>query len=296
MNRCLLAALLVFTQFACGSDDVKLDGDGSIIDPNRPDADPNAPDADPNAPDADPNAPDATPSTCVANGAQCNNCMDDDSDGAIDGADPECTSLDDDDEGSFATGIPGDNKDAVWQDCFFDGDSGGGNDGCDLHICCLLPGDCPADLKPAQYDPDQCVQTAECIANCGGITPVGCDCFGCCTICVDGNCNDILTNPGIYLEETCANFPTPTEGQCCEAENQAGCYSCTKSADCGAATCDDDPNDCILCPGQTEADLPASCTGVQECPDGAMVCDQTADCGTDKYCNNGCCVDAIIID
>ena len=112
MQRLLLPALLSFciVQLGCGSSDVQLDGDGSVIgdaDPNAPDADPNAADADPNAPDADPNAPDGAPSTCIANGTQCNNCIDDDSDSLIDGQDPECTSLDDNDEGSFATGIPG---------------------------------------------------------------------------------------------------------------------------------------------------------------------------------------------
>jgi hypothetical protein len=44
----------------------------------------------------------------------------------------------DNDESSFATGIPGDNIDTVNQDCFFDGNSGGGDDGCDIHVCCLL--------------------------------------------------------------------------------------------------------------------------------------------------------------
>ncbi|HYQ14706.1 MAG TPA: hypothetical protein VEQ58_03080, partial [Polyangiaceae bacterium] len=35
----------------------------------------------------------------------CSNGIDDDGDGLIDGFDPECTGLADDDEGSFATGI-----------------------------------------------------------------------------------------------------------------------------------------------------------------------------------------------
>ena len=69
--------------------------------------------------------------TCTPGGPQCSNCKDDDGDGLIDGFDPECTGPFDNDEGSFATGIPGDNKDAINQDCFFDGNSGAGNDGCD---------------------------------------------------------------------------------------------------------------------------------------------------------------------
>ena len=57
-----------------------------------------------------------------------------DGDGKIDLADPECVHPCDNDEGSFATGIPGDNVDACKQDCFFDGDSGMGNDGCEWNF------------------------------------------------------------------------------------------------------------------------------------------------------------------
>src|SRR6185295_8929281 len=73
---------------------------------------------------------------------QCTNCKDDDGDGKIDGADLECTGAADNDEGSFATGIPGDNRDPKWQDCFFDGNSGAGDDGCRYSTDCLT-GDLP---------------------------------------------------------------------------------------------------------------------------------------------------------
>lgn len=43
----------------------------------------------------------------------------------------------DDDEGSFGTGISGDNRDPKWQDCFFDGNSGAGDDRCRYHTECL---------------------------------------------------------------------------------------------------------------------------------------------------------------
>ena len=85
----------------------------------------------------------------------CANGIDDDGDGLIDGFDPECTGAADNDEGTFATGIPGDNRDPVWQDCFFDGNSGAGEDGCRYHTDCLY-GDLPAD------DPD-CVLSQECV-------------------------------------------------------------------------------------------------------------------------------------
>jgi hypothetical protein len=50
---------------------------------------------------------------------QCTNGLDDDGDGLVDALDPECTGSADNDEGTFGTGIPGDNRDPMWQDCFF---------------------------------------------------------------------------------------------------------------------------------------------------------------------------------
>ena len=50
--------------------------------------------------------------TCDPSGPKCNNCGDDDGDGLADAADPECIGPFDNDEGTFATGIPGDNLDA----------------------------------------------------------------------------------------------------------------------------------------------------------------------------------------
>src|SRR5258705_1061852 len=84
-----------------------VDGDGSVI---------NA-DADRRGPDASP------PAGCVPGTTQCSDCLDNDGDGLFDGFDPGCTSAADNVEGSFATGIPGDNIDPKTQDCFFDGNS-----------------------------------------------------------------------------------------------------------------------------------------------------------------------------
>src|SRR5204863_6684485 len=55
---------------------------------------------------------------------QCSDGIDNDGDGKIDYNDPECVGPLDNDEGTYATGIPGDNVDACKQDCFFDGNSG----------------------------------------------------------------------------------------------------------------------------------------------------------------------------
>jgi hypothetical protein len=216
------------------------------------------------------------------NGAtQCSNTIDDDGDGAIDGFDPECTGPLDDREDSFATGIPGDNIDAVRQDCFFDGDSGHGNDGCLMHTCCLLDGPCPAELKPEQFDPNDCAVSQDCIDFCAPLTPPGCDCFGCCTICDpdDGQCYDVYTNPSVAPDCTLDVIGDPEL-----------CPRCTPNTECGT---DCEPVECVLCPGQTEDDLPEECGGVTECPDGETVCEGSADCEATEFCANGCCIPGI---
>src|SRR5262245_31900708 len=60
--------------------------------------------------------------------AQCTDGIDNDGDGKVDYDDPECIGGYDNDEGSFAWGIPGDNNtDACRTDCFFDTNSGSGD-------------------------------------------------------------------------------------------------------------------------------------------------------------------------
>jgi hypothetical protein len=164
---------------------------------------------------------------------QCNDGIDNDGDGLIDGLDPECTGPWDNDESSFATGIPGDNKDPKWQDCFFDGNSGAGDDGCRYGTDCLL-GATP------QEDPT-CTVSQQCIDNCAPSVPNGCDCFGCCTVQEpDGSTVDI------FLASTCSMA---------KIDDATACPRCTKNTQC-QNTC----GECELCPGKTAADLPASCT------------------------------------
>jgi hypothetical protein len=164
---------------------------------------------------------------------QCDNGKDDDGDGLTDGFDPECTGPLDNDEGSFATGIPGDNSDPKWQDCFFDGNSGAGDDDCRYSTKCLT-GELP------QTDPD-CTLTDACVAFCARLTQNGCDCFGCCTIpSPSGSTVDVIE------VATCS---------LAKADDETACPRCTKSTQCGN-TC----GECELCAGKTAADLPASCT------------------------------------
>ena len=219
-----LLGLIAATLFACGhnggSNGGDDDGDGGIGDG-----------------DGGITAPDAPPfgGMCTMGGPiQCSDCADNDGDGKIDGFDPECSGPNDDREDSFATGIPGDNIDDTMQDCFFDGNSGAGDDSCRYRTECLT-GDLPA------TDPD-CQVSESCVRFCAARTPNGCDCFGCCEITLaDGTTQNIL------LDMDC-NFEEPS-----------GCSTCVQTTEC-----DNECGECELCPGREIEDLPASCT-----PDGA---------------------------
>lgn len=229
---------------------------------------------------------------CSSTGPQCSNCIDDDGDGRTDGFDPQCTGPLDNDELTFATGIPGDNKDAVDQDCFFDGNSGAGNDGCSIHVCCLLGAKTVAECHIGQnrFDPNQCpppIGTAEipqkCIDHCGKLTPPGCDCFGCCTLCdpETNACFDILINPLDSMGCGPLTLNDPTK-----------CLRCVKNTQCGSGTCGD--KTCILCPGQDPSDLPMDCMGMTVCPSGQQTCTTDSGCPEQTYCSAGCCVGVIL--
>ncbi len=229
---------------------------------------------------------------CDPNGPQCSNCRDDDGDGFIDGFDPECTGPSDKDEKTFATGIPGDNKDPVEQDCFFDGDSGAGNDGCNIHVCCLLGARTVEECTIGQnrYNPKDCPPpigtmplSDTCIKTCGKLTPPGCDCFGCCTICdpVNHDCHDILINPA----DSMGCGPT-TLG------DPAKCLACVKNTQCGSSQCGGQT--CILCPGQDPSTLPTSCNGATMCPIGQQSCAADGACSEGAYCSSGCCIGVIL--
>lgn len=272
----LAASTLALLLAGCGSGSG--DGDAGI---DEGSCEPNCV----NFSDADPNAADAGPNTgCDPNGPQCNNCIDDDLDGFIDGDDPHCISPLDDNEFGFATGIPGDNQAKFRQDCFFDGNTGSGDDGCNIHTCCLLT-ECPDDLAKSGWNNNKtyqenfdanCGLTEQCKNNCGPLSPPGCDCFGCCTICHDGQCHDVYVNPAIAPDCDLDVLGDPDK-----------CPPCTPHPDCGSPC---DPAGCILCPGQTADDLPPECEGQNECPSGQTACEDSGDCQENQYCNNKCCV------
>ena len=192
--------------------------------------------------------------------AQCSDGIDNDGDGKTDYNDPECVGPLDNDEGSFATGIPGDNMDACKQDCFFDGNSGAGDDGCDWQLKCdprSTNNKCPYDQQYAQSHTSECSlsasQSTKCINFCRRLVPNGCDCFGCCAV------------PGVAT-------PIQLAATCTAADfnNPAKCPPCTQ-----VTQCNNPCERCELCIGKTT--LPADCT-----PDGGTDAGTSVpDCGSD---------------
>jgi hypothetical protein len=221
---------------------------------------------------------------CGNSPCACNNGVDDDGDGTVDGFDVECTGGLDDDESSFATGIPGDNRDPKWQDCFFDGNSGHGDDRCRYPTGCLTG-------ELAEDDP-ACAVTEQCRNNCLPLAPNGCDCFGCCSVGLPGGGSvDIKLDASCSLEKI--------------GDTEA-CAPCSKSTQC-ENTCDR----CELCEGKTAADLPADCNQpppAEEPPaeepdageeppvqdddacDGNPSCSAEQPCAAGQFCSFGCCI------
>jgi hypothetical protein len=230
---------------------------------------------------------------CSPSGPKCNNCLDDDSDGRIDAADPECIGPLDNDEATFATGIPGDNMDPCRQDCFFDGNSGAGDDGCEWNLKCdsanpgaNLPKACPYD---SNFNNCPTSQSQMCLSTCRTVTPNGCDCFGCCL--PPGASHPVLLAPTC----TAADFNDPTK-----------CPACTQ-----VAACSNPCERCEICVGKPT--LPADCSvppptgtggaggttgtgGAGGSPGGPCSAGQTycgpggVSCPAGNFCITGCCI------
>jgi hypothetical protein len=199
---------------------------------------------------------------CGAGGCACSNGIDDDGDGLIDANDPECVGDMDNDEATFATGMPGDNRDPKWQDCFFDGNSGAGDDRCRYPTGCLT-GEIP------QTDA-ACAIAPYCIEHCGALTPRNCDCFGCCTVPNGTSTVDVL------LTKSCtgAKLSDPT-----------ACTRCVKSTNCGPPANDGGaPPPPPPPPPGTEPPPPTS-----TCAGGGPVCSLDMACPMGFACVNGCC-------
>jgi hypothetical protein len=207
-----------------------------------------------------------TGETCVVRQCQdktyaCGDCVDNDGDGLTDADDPECLGACQNAEDTFAGNIPGQNNAPCKHDCYFDKDTGHGNDGCLWdHRCDAL-----APQNGCEYDPTvnipgtqlSCSELADggqsrlCIDTCEPLTPPGCDYFGCCEL-PSGSGNFVWIG-----SEDENGDPSCDSTALSDADR---CHPCTPVNDylkpCG---------ECELCAGMTE--LPAHCATEPDPPE-----------------------------
>lgn len=232
---------------------------------------------------------------CDGNPCACDDGIDNDGDGLVDGQDPECTAPQDNDEGTFATGIPGDNVDFC-QDCFFDGDSGEGNDGCRYHTNCLT-GEAPPMGGGGCFD---CDVSEQCLNTCRPATPNGCDCFGCCEVFLDDG-----SSVRVRLEATCTLDTIEDETACPRCVQDDECINeCGRCELCTGKTIDDLPDDCSPSSGGGDGGDGATCTVDGDCAGGECEsgtctgdgsggdgdpCTVDGDCAGTSTCDSGTC-------
>jgi hypothetical protein len=255
------------------------DGDG---DPTTGDGD-----GDPTTGDGDGDPPPCVVTECAGKVYECGDCVDNDEDGLIDTNDPNCWGPCDNNESGFKGNIPGQNQaPCTVMDCYFDSDSGTGNDNCYWSHSC----------DPSEPNPSSCTyngngmipgssmscseaqesQSEQCLDVCEPLVPNGCDCFGCCEI---NSGNDSFT---VFLgsgdgEGTCTFEDVADPTKCAPCVQVEGCFN----------PCE--PENCEICIGETE--VPDDCEEAG-CPDGIQSCDpanNSADCPDAFYCLTGCC-------
>ena len=227
---------------------------------------------------------------CQGKVYECGDCTDNDSDCGIDvGGDDLCFGVCDNNEAGLKGEIPGQNSAPCKQDCYFDGDTGAGNDDCYWSHKCDTNEVAP-DFYPegpsCAYDPAanipgtnqscaqlQAAQSQAWLDFCGPLTPNGCDCFGCCEV------------PGAATPIWLGSEDGSGNGTCtlADAADPTKCAPCDIVQSC-FNTCEN----CEICIGKPV--LPPECT-CQECPPNVQLCGPP--CGTPcpagSFCNNGCC-------
>jgi hypothetical protein len=218
------------------------------------------------------------PILCQAKLYLCANCLDDDGDGKVDAEDPDCLGPCDNTEDRIDLGIPGAGNAPCKRDCYFDKDSGAGNDSCAGDLRC----------DPLSPDPINCAYVEPpppnancddkpsklCLDVCLPLTPNGCDCFGCCEL--PGGSGNF-----VYIGTTDANdSPTCTIAS---ANGPSKCAKCTPQKDCF-----DGCEKCELCLGKDT--LPPECQPQDQCP-GGTACGLAGQppCPAGEYCLTGCC-------
>lgn len=237
-------------------------------------------------------APAHVPVACEKKYYACGDGLDNDDDGLVDAADPDCLGACDDSEDALSPNLPGDPGSPCKLDCFWDGGNGSGHDGCAWdHRCDPLEvaPDFPPEGAACAYDAtvepapgESCAdaatsQAAECAELCGPLTPNGCDCFGCCELPAGSGAFVWLgrTESGVACGLDTLDDPTR-------------CPPCTP-----VAACLNSCTACELCAGRSSPDASCPPAGAQ-CPAGAQACGRPGQptCPSGAYCVTGCCAEA----
>jgi len=224
----------------------------------------------------------------------CGDCLDNDADGLIDSTDPECLGPCDNTEDSYFNGIPGQNNAPCKQDCYFDQDTGSGNDDCHWSQKCdplsVSPDYPPSGDSQCSYDVNasipgtsatctdlQSQQSATCLSTCLPVTPNGCDCFGCCEL-PAGGANYV------WIGSTSGGV-----GSCDEAHlaDPLLCRPCTP-----VTSCFNDCNPCEICAGRPAPAPDCDLGTYAQCARGQQACGLPGQgaCSVQEYCVGGCCV------
>ena len=236
-----------------------------------------------------------TPSlaNCQGHVYDCGNGEDDDGDGRVDAQDPECLGPCDNSETSFGSLIPVNDGPPCIRDCYFDQDSGSGNDECYWNHQCdplevpphYFPS--PSEGSACAWDPEantpgttaSCAELAanqspECDAYCGPLVPNGCDCFGCCE-------HPAGSGAFVYLGGTDMDGYPACDGE--SLDDPLRCHPCTPAPGCLNAC---DPCEICLFRPELEPGCPAP-----SCHEGAEPCaGDCKECPEGSYCVTGCCV------
>lgn len=252
-------------------------------------------------------APPTSIAQCQGHTYQCGDLIDNDGDGLIDSQDPDCLGPCDNTEDSLFGGIPGQAGPPCKVDCYFDQDSGSGNDDCYwTHECDpneVAPGYHPEAVNGATCTyagPNHVVpptgktcaeldatQSAACHAYCGPLTPNGCDCFGCCNLPAGTNHFVWLGSTGMTGTTVCTldkvNDPTICE-PCVPVQD---CYNPCDPCE----ICIGKPLPSPGCSSSASTGTGAGGGGSSQCPGGQQLCGLPgqAACPSGYFCNTGCC-------
>ena len=223
---------------------------------------------------------------------ECGDCDDNDGDQLTDSDDPDCTGPCDNTEDSYYGGIPGQNKAPCREDCYFDQDTGSGNDQCFWsHECdplSVAPDYPPSGNSQCAHQPDadipgsgstceglKAAQDSVCLDTCLPLTPNGCDCFGCCELpSASGNF--------VWIGSAAQNVGT------CDAahvNDPSACHPCSP-----VPSCFNPCGSCEVCVGRTSPSADCA-SNAGRCPSSAAACGQPGEpaCDAGFYCVTGCC-------